>query len=166
MTNSPSYDEQLAIEKYWAGVGGQAFMPGTNRASDRYARASWLLAAIPRDVDKSIISAVPYQSFMWQAMASVRSVIQAVSVPLGIKDPNNPNIASTHWRTVIDHGNRVLLFDAATSPNAFWVKMADLDLSEGAPVRRLPISGRTYNGNTAPKFEPAKPFKFSGVKAP
>lgn len=166
MTNSPTYNKQLAIEEYWRGVGGAAFLPGTIRASDRFARASWLVDAIPKTVDPAIISAVPGRSFEFQAMASVRSVMQSVSVPLGIKDPKNPNIASTEWRTVIDHKNRVLLFDSATSPNAFWVKLDDLDLKPGAPIRQLPLSAQVYSGNAASKFQPAKPFKFRGVASP
>jgi penicillin V acylase-like amidase (Ntn superfamily) len=92
--------------------------------------------------------------------------MQSVSVPLGIKDPAAPNIASTFWRTVSDSKNRIVVFDSATSPNAFWVTLGDLDLREGAPIRKLPLAGgRTYNGNAASKFLPAEPFKFLGSAA-
>ena len=40
MTNSPSYDQQLAINTYWKDVGGLKFLPGTSRAADRFARMS------------------------------------------------------------------------------------------------------------------------------
>ena len=76
MTNSPSYDKQLAIEAYWRGVGGAAFLPGTSRASDRFARASYLLSALPKTTDPALIAAVPGRSFELQAAASVRSVMQ------------------------------------------------------------------------------------------
>ena len=59
MTNSPNFDQQLALNSYWQSVGGMAFLPGTNRAADRFARASFLLKAIPRQVDASDIGAVP-----------------------------------------------------------------------------------------------------------
>ncbi|GBF90639.1 hydrolase [Raphidocelis subcapitata] len=164
MTNSPTYDKQMAIEEYWKGVGGQAFLPGSIRAADRYVRATWMLDNIPKDIDKHVISAVPNTSFEFQAIASVRGVMQAVSVPLGVADPKLPNIASTFWRTVIDHKNKVLLYDSATSPNSFWVVLDDLDLSAGAPVRQLPLTGRVYAGNTASQFAPAaKPLKFMGA---
>ena len=29
MTNSPVYDEQLALNKYWQGIGGTTMLPGT-----------------------------------------------------------------------------------------------------------------------------------------
>ena len=35
MTNSPFYDDQLAILGYWRQIGGLTMLPGTNRASDR-----------------------------------------------------------------------------------------------------------------------------------
>ena len=48
LTNSPTYDRQLALNKYWEEIGGLVFLPGTNRSADRYARASFLLDAIPK----------------------------------------------------------------------------------------------------------------------
>jgi penicillin V acylase-like amidase (Ntn superfamily) len=162
MTNSPAYAQQLAIEGYWRTVGGTAFLPGTSRASDRFARASFLLEAIPKTPDPAIISAVPNRTFEFQALASVRSVMQAVSVPLGIKDPTQPNIASTYWRTIIDNGRKLMLFDSATSPNTFWVRLADLDLKQGAPIKQLPLAGQWHSGDAAAKFKPASPFKFLG----
>jgi penicillin V acylase-like amidase (Ntn superfamily) len=66
-----------------------------------------------------------------QAVASVMGVIRSVSVPLGITTPGKPNIASTLWRTAADQKNKVYFFDSATSPDTFWVPLADLDLKEG-----------------------------------
>jgi penicillin V acylase-like amidase (Ntn superfamily) len=161
VTNSPSFDQQLAIDGYWKSVGGLQFLPGTNRAADRFARASFLLSAIPREIDKNYIAGVPGQRFQFQAIASVLSVMRSVGVPLGITTPDQPNISSTIWRTVIDHKNLVLLFDSATSPCTFWVPLADLDLREGSPVKKLEVAGgKTYTGNAASKFVPAELFTF------
>ena len=38
MTNSPAFDQQLALNAYWKGIGGLTFLPGTNCAADRFAR--------------------------------------------------------------------------------------------------------------------------------
>jgi hypothetical protein len=38
MTNSPTFDKQLALNQYWKDIGGRVFLPGTNRAADRFAR--------------------------------------------------------------------------------------------------------------------------------
>ena len=149
MTNSPVFDEQLALNKYWEQIGGTIFLPGTVRASDRFARASFYINVIPKTAD------------MFQAVASVFGVIRGISVPLGITTPGQPNIASTYWRTVSDHKNKVYYYDSATSPTVFWVPLAELDLKEGAPVKKLTLAGgKTYSGSAASKFEPAQPFEF------
>lgn len=161
MTNSPSYDQQLAIEAYWKGVDGMAFLPGTVSAADRFVRASFMIGAIPKLMDPHTIKAVPGAAYENQAVASVLSVMRSVSVPLGITHPDKPNLSSTLWRTAHDHKNKVLFFDSATTPNAFWVPLADLDFMEGAPVKKLTIAGgKVYAGNAASKFEPAQPFTF------
>jgi len=149
MTNSPIFSQQLALNKYWEQIGGLTFLPGTNRAADRFARASFYINAIPKtDVSK-------------KAVASVFSVIRGVSVPLGLTTPGEPNISSTIWRTVYDQKSKILYFDSATSPTVFWVTLSDLDFKEGAPVKELILSGgETYNGNSAGKFTKAEPFKF------
>ena len=155
MTNSPSYDQQLALNEYWVNIGGLTFLPGTNRAADRFARASFLINAIPKTVDPNYIKAVPGGTYANQAVLSVLSVIRSVSVPLGITTPGQPNISSTVWRTVTDQKNLVYFFDSATSPNTFWVPLAELDLKEGAPVKKLILTGgMVYSGNSASKFEP------------
>lgn len=164
MTNSPTYDQQLALNAYWQGIGGLVFLPGTNRAADRFARASFLLGAIPRSVDRSYIAAVPEQKFEFQALASVLGVVRSVGVPLGITTPGQPNISSTIWRTVADQTRLVYAYDSATTPNVFWVRMAELDLREGAPVKKLTVAGgAVYSGNVSSSFVPAKMFTFLPV---
>ncbi len=149
MTNSPVFDQQLALNAYWQQIGGMDFLPGTIRASDRFARAAFFIKAIPQTSD------------MFQALASVLGVIRGVSVPLGITTPGQPNIASTYWRTVSDHKNKIYYYDSATSPTVFWVPLGELDFKEGAPVRKLKLQdGQTYSGNASGKFEPATPFEF------
>ncbi len=165
MTNSPIYSEQLALNAYWQSIGGTVFLPGTNRASDRFARASFFVDAVPKKIDPNYITAVPDRSFNFQAIASVLSIMRGVSVPLGITMPSQPNIASTIWRTAADQKNRIYYFDSATTPNTFWVDLDDLDFSAKAPILRLEVAGgRVYSGNTAKSFTPQKPFTWlSGI---
>ncbi len=161
MTNSPSYDQQLVLNDYWKGIGGTTFLPGTARAADRFVRASFLLSAIPKKIDQNFIKSVPDQSFAYQAVASVMSVQRAVSVPLGMTTPNEPNISSTLWRTVSDQKNLVYYFDSATRPNTFWISLAKLDLKPGAPVKKLTIqNGEVFSGEVSSNFKPSEPFKF------
>jgi len=161
MTNSPLYDDQIALNEYWNGIGGLVFLPGTNRAADRFARASFLLNAIPKQLDPHYIKGVPEQSYAYQAVAGVLSVQRAVSVPLGITTPDHPNVSSTVWRTVSDQKNLVYYFDSATRPNTFWVSLPRLRLEPGAPVKKLVIQhGEVFSGEVADQFKDAEPFKF------
>ncbi len=152
MTNSPVFDQQLALDDYWKNIGGTTFLPGTNRAADRFVRASFYINAIPKVDDTRV------------AVASVFSVIRNTSVPLGITTPDQPNISSTRWRTLSDQKNKVYYYESTIYPNVFWVDFKEVDFSAGAPVRMLDlVSGKTYAGNTAGQFVSTKPFKFLGV---
>lgn len=167
MTNSPIYEKQIALNEYWRNIGGLTFLPGTNNAADRFARASFLLGAIPHDVDPNYIAGVPGRTFAHQAVASVTSVQRAVSVPLGISTPDQPNISSTIWRTISDQKNRLYYFDSATRPNTFWIDLGKLDLKPGAPVRKLTVAhGEVFAGEVSGAFQPAEPFHFLPATPP
>jgi len=159
MTNEPAYDQQLAINEYWKDVKGADFLPGTSRPADRFVRASYYINAIPGRPDPAYIAAVPGRDLSAQSTASVLGVIRDVSVPLGISTEGEPNVASTTWRTVADQSSRIYYFDSATSPNTFWVELSKLELGEGAPVKKLPVSGgEIYGGEVSGKFQPAEAF--------
>ena len=161
MTNSPTYDQQLALDAYWRQVGGLVFLPGTNRAADRFARASFLLGALPKKIDPHYIRGIPGQSYEHQALAAVLSLQRAVSVPLGISTEDQPNISSTIWRTVCDHRNLIYCFDSATRPNTFWVDLAKLDFTPGTPVRKLRLDhGEVYAGEVSGHFVTADELKW------
>lgn len=154
MTNSPIFDEQLALNEYWKQIGGTVWLPGTNRSADRFARASFYINAIPKSEDPAI------------ALASVFSVIRNVSVPFGITTPGEPNISSTRWRTVADHKRMLYFFESALTPNTFWVDLKKLDFSRNASVRRLDLGKdqrNTFDGEVSGKFQPAPPFRFLGL---
>lgn len=153
MTNSPVFDQQLALDDYWKTIGGTTFLPGTNRAADRFVRASFYINAIPKTEDTRT------------ALASVFSVIRNTSVPFGISTPDQPNISSTRWRTVSDQKDKVYYYESTLYPNVFWVDFKDVDFSEKEPVKKLNLlDGKTYAGNTAKEFVTTKPFQFLGIK--
>ena len=158
MTNSPTYDEQLALDSYWKQIGGTIMLPGTNRAADRFARASFYINAIPKAEDPVV------------ATASVFSVIRNVSVPYGLTTPEEPNISSTRWRTVSDQKRLIYYFESALTPNTFWVDLKDIDFSpRSGKVRKLDLGKdqrNLYSGNTAKDFKVAEPFHFLGLPQP
>lgn len=156
MTNSPTYDQQLALNAYWQSIGGTIVLPGTNRAADRFARASFYVEAIPKKGDPN------------RLLASVFGVIRNVSVPLGISSPDQPEISSTRWRTVFDHKRKLYFFESATTPNTFWVDLTKVDFSrETGKVRKLDLGvdqARVFSGDTSALFVDAAPFPFQGLQ--
>jgi penicillin V acylase-like amidase (Ntn superfamily) len=155
MTNSPTYDEQLALNAYWQQIGGTVMLPGTNRSADRFARASFYVNAIPKSEDPVV------------ALASVFSVIRNVSVPYGISTPNQPNISSTRWRTVSDQKRLIYYFESALTPNTFWVDLKEVDFSaETGKVKKLDLGKdqrNVYSGDATKDFVAAEPFRFLGL---
>lgn len=152
MTNSPSFDKQLALCAYWQEIGGLTMLPGTNRASDRFVRAAFYIDAMSKTSD------------IRTALAGVLGVIRNTSVPLGISTPDKPNISSTLWRTLADHKNRRYYFDAVLSPSLFWVDLDKLDFKEGAPVLHLPLKDIVLGGEASGNFETSAPFEFLEAK--
>lgn len=149
MTNSPSYDRQMAVNEYWKEIGGMVMLPGTNRSSDRFVRASFYINALPQTADAR------------EAVAGVFSVMRNVSVPLGISTPDKPNNASTRWRSVTDQKNKVYYYESTMSPSIFWVDLNKFDFSPGAPVKKLNLSnGEIYAGDAAANFVDSAPFRF------
>jgi choloylglycine hydrolase len=152
MTNSPTFDEQLALNEYWKNIGGTTFLPGTNRASDRFARASFYVNAIPKNANSK------------QSLASVFSVIRNASVPFGLNTEEEPNISSTRWRTVVDHKNLLYFFESAVSPNTFWVDLKQINFKTTA-FQKLDLGAdqaNVYAGDATPYFKTTKAFQFLG----
>lgn len=152
MTNSPVFEEQLAINKYWKEIPGTIMLPGTNRAADRFARANYYINAIPQNADTHT------------SVASVFSVIRNCSVPFGISSETEPNISSTRWRSVADQKNLVYYFETVKTPNTFWVDLKKIDFSKKGGVKKLNTSkNETYAGETSTLFVASKPFTFLGL---
>ncbi|GKV78076.1 choloylglycine hydrolase [Pectobacterium carotovorum subsp. carotovorum] len=167
MTNSPTFDQQLTLNAYWDQIGGNVMLPGTNRAADRFVRASFYVnnvapnKLIPGVAEKSKIEKDKAD------LATAFSIIRNASVPYGYSLPDMPNIASTRWRTVIDHKSLQYFFESAVSPNIFWVDLKKIDFSpRGNNASKLdlgPNQSTIYSGQASENFKPAAPFKFAGL---
>jgi len=148
MTNSPIYDQQLAINAYWELIGGDRMLPGTINAADRYVRVSYLLNSSPK-----------FEGRM--AVASVFSIMRAIGVPLGMEDPDHPNISATLWRSVSDHAARRYYFESTLQPAVFWVDLANLDLSEGAGPMSVKVDGPDMlAGEISGALKPSEAFNW------
>ncbi len=150
LTNSPTYDNQLAINNYWQSIGGLATLPGTNRSSDRFARASFYINAVEQSSNPKV------------AVPTVLSVMRNVSVPFGISMPDQPHLSSTRWRSVCDQKNKVYYFEPTLAMQTFWVNLQKVDFSKGRPEQILQLAnGEIYTGDTTSKFRPSpRPFVF------
>lgn len=153
MTNSPTFDQQLSLNAYWKEIGGSTFLPGTNRASDRFVRASYYINEAKQSADPR------------EAVGTVFSVMRNVSVPIGIKTPGKPNVADTLWLTVSDQKNKVYYYQSTNGPGIIWTKLSEIDFKEGSGARKLQLDGNPdLAGNQTGDFKPAEVFKFIAPK--
>ena len=149
MTNSPVYDQQLALNEYWKQIGGTVMLPGTNRAADRFARASFYVNAAQQSADPR------------EAVAAVFSVMRNVSVPRGISTSGQPNISSTIWRTVADQKNKVYYFENTASPSLVWVKLGRIDFRSARAFGSSRFTATRIWGATRPRASGRPPRSYS-----
>jgi penicillin V acylase-like amidase (Ntn superfamily) len=153
MTNSPPFAEQLERLREIKGFGGDRPLPGGNDADERFARAAFYLEHLPDPADRT------------EAVAEILSVMRNASQPFRVPDPDHPNASTTLWRTVTDHVDGVYVFENTRRPNIVWVRLDNLDLSEGAPTRRLDLVADTgleggLVGEVSGQFEESAPMEF------
>ena len=151
MTNSPSFEEQLANLKQYKAFGGDKDLPGSNEAADRFVRAASYLTSLPKP------------NTYRENVTYILSVVRNVSAPFSASgDPKRPNISATRWRTVADLTNKVYYFESTISPNIVWVQLRKLNFKEGTSVRKLDLTKQLdLVGDVSGKFKKAKPFIFA-----
>lgn len=154
LTNSPAYNLQLGINDYWKQVGGMNMLPGTNKSSDRFARASFYIEACKQSSDDNI------------AIPALMSVVRNVSVPYGISMPDNPYISSTRWRVIADQKNLKYYYENTVPMFMFYIDMNKIDFSEGSGERVLKLSDNSvYKDDATEHIKPAEtPFSFLFLK--
>ena len=135
----------MAITAYWKAIGGDKFLPGTISAADRFVRVSYFLESSPKYDDREM------------AIASVFSQMRSIGVPLGLADPDHPNISATLWRNVCDHDAKRYYFESAVKPSVFWVDLDKVGLDEGSPVKSLDIIPEALAGEVSAKFQKSDP---------
>ena len=96
------------------------------------------------------------------AVAAVFSQMRAIGVPLGMSDPDKPNISSTLWRSVIDHEAKRYYFESVINPSVIWADLDKLDLSPTAKPKTLKLGvPDSAGGDVSSKLVAAEPFKFA-----
>lgn len=154
LTNAPVYDQQLAVNRYWEDVGGMNTLPGTNRSSDRFVRATFYLGCIPDTAEHKV------------ALAGVFGVLFNCAVPVGIVLPDNPEVSQTQWRSVADHKHLRYYFATTYNPSVMWVDLMRFDLSAGSPIMKLDIirQPKAYIGDVRQYMNADKGFVPLGAR--
>lgn len=152
MTNSPTYEQQLTLNNYWARIDGSKTLPGSHQSEDRFVRASYYLKRLG-----------DAETQPRKQVAGVFSVMRNVSVPWGAPDPEHPNIAPTYWRTVLDHTRKIYYFESSLSPSVVAVDLTGIDFSPKSGIRSVALEGEAgyrLQGNINDAFKPAKPIVY------
>ncbi len=152
LTNSPTFDKQLAVRDYWNYLPGNKVLPGTGRSEDRFARASYYATAVEQSDNTKI------------AVGAAFSIIRNCSVPYGVHIDGQPNLSSTKWRTVSDQKNLVYYYEDPLSLTPIWLDFASLDFSKKASVKKIDLNNSPMiAGDSKDKLVDAKPFVFLGL---
>ena len=100
MTNSPAYEQQLALLEQVEGFGGDRPLPGSTLASDRFIRAAYYVGRLDQPTSQL------------NAIAAMFSVIRNAAQPFRIPDPGKPDASQTIWQVVADLTNRRYVFES------------------------------------------------------
>lgn len=157
MTNSPTYDQQIELVKQYEGLGGDAPLPGTTLATDRFARASYY------------VSQQQQPKTQLEGIAAMFSIIRNAAQPFRSPEPGQPDASQTIWQTVLDLTNKRYVYESTTRPNIVWVDLDDMDFSEGSGELKLDLIGEHsleggLAGNVSDKFEDKGPMTFLSLK--
>lgn len=143
MTNDPTYDEQLELlaRQDFSHPSSAIALPGNVNAVDRFQRAAYYSALLPKPVSQR------------QAVASVMAIMRNVSVPFGAPYADF-GVYNTEYRSVCDLTHRMYFFELTTSPSTIWVQLDGLALTQGAQVTAIDPYDESLAGNVTERFAP------------
>jgi penicillin V acylase-like amidase (Ntn superfamily) len=144
MTNDPTYDEQLVLLKHmdFSHPSSTTPLPGNVNPRDRFQRASYFLAMLPKPATER------------EGVAGLFAIARNVSVPFGAPYKDF-GIYNTEYRTVTDITNKIYFFELTTSPNVIWADLAKLHFDMDAPVMSLNPAKANLSGDVSQRFLPA-----------
>ena len=141
MTNEPPLDWQLNNLKRYKYFGGTEPLPGDIDPASRFVRASAFLKTSPKPKSDE------------EALAAVYGIAKTVSVPLGAQntaaDLGSEDTWPTLWTALADSKQKLYFFQAADSPNMFWVDLSKVNFAEGAPVMTVSGQDPTLSGEVS-----------------
>lgn len=95
--------------------------------------------------------------------ASVFGAIRQTSAPSGISMADQPDLSTTRRRVAAEQKDRRSCAASVISPSVIRVDPGSMDLSEGAPARKLDLGvdmQRVLSGEVSAVSEPARAFAF------
>lgn len=148
LTNDPTFPKMQAISEYWQGIGGQNFLPGAVRSSDRFVRADYFVHHVP-------VTGITSD----QGVTELMSIINNVAVPSGYEIPGSPNLSSTQWRSLADLNRLRYYFQFVDQQSSFYIDLTTLKLTPGSPVLKLDTTDRAnFTGCMNKHLKVSKPF--------
>ena len=141
MTNDPTYEEQLSLlaAQDFSHPSSEMALPGNVNAIDRFQRAAYYSALLPKPDDDR------------RAVAGVMAIMRNVSVPFGAPY-RDFGVYNTEYRSVCDLTNLRYFYELTTSPSLIWVQLGGLDLGEGAQVSAIDPYDDSLTGNVTERF--------------
>ena len=144
MTNEPALDWQLQNLKRYRYFGGQLSLPGDIDPASRFVRISAFAKTTPPPPSAE------------KALEAAYSIIKSVSVAFGAIDTSvsdggqaSTDTWPTRWTSLADSVKRRYFFQAAESPNLFWIDLQKLNFAQGQPVRALATDDTSLSGEVS-----------------
>ncbi|TPG35791.1 linear amide C-N hydrolase [Mycolicibacterium hodleri] len=143
MTNDPTYAEQMNLlaAQDFSHPTSELALPGNVNAVDRFQRAAYYSALLPKPVDER------------QAVAGVMAIMRNVSVPFGAPYADF-GVYNTEYRSVCDLSNLTYYFELTISPSVIWMELEGLNLDEGAQAQAIDPYDESLTGNVTQRFAP------------
>lgn len=150
MTNDPPYDDQLNLlsKMDFTQPGQDTPVPGNISPQARFQRAAYFSRFFPNPKN------------MQQAFATLLAAIRSVSVPFGTpynKLGDGFPVYNTEYRTVCDLSHGVYGFELTTTPNFFWVELADFAPDTSRSPKSLTPGSLDLAGDVSSQFKPGQP---------
>jgi choloylglycine hydrolase len=117
-------------------------LPGNVKATDRFQRAAYFAAMLPKPQTER------------EAVASVLAIARNVSVPFGAPYKDF-GIYNTEYRTAMNLTDKRYFFELTTSPNVIWADLRKFELTPGWPVMILDPDNINLSGDVTEKFQKA-----------
>jgi choloylglycine hydrolase len=163
-----NYGDMQAVRNYYRGInihtkGTPVFLPGTYSSEDRIARIGYYLDQAPKASD------------IEEAREWTFRIARSAATAMPFAEPNVTHVYDiTGWSAVADLKAKRYYIDVPRLLGAYYVDLQKLDLSKGAPMRKVavatsngqekPSTVSVHSGDVTQQLEVAKPHELWDVE--